>query len=110
MEKFNIGNHVKSKDSTTIYKVIGVDDITQDVLYYKLTDGTNYIWEHNYNLEKVVFERDVLSYGKIIVDNNFKTNDLNYIRIRIISFEGKIYYHRMCNGEIKEFKEIGRVL
>ena len=110
MEKFNIGDYVKKKDDIKVYKIIGVDDITQDVPYYKLTDGTNYIWEHNYNLEKIVFERDVLRYGIIIEDNNFELSNLNYVRIRIISFEGKIYYHQMCDGEIEVFKEIGRVL
>lgn len=110
MEKFNIGDYVKRKNTNKIYKVIGVDDITHDMPYYKLTDETNYIWEHNYNLEKIVFEQDVLRYGKIIIDNNFETSNLYYVRIRIISFDGKIFYHQMCNGTIEEFKEIGRVL
>ena len=110
MEKFNIGDYVKKKDDAKVYKVIGVDDITQDVPYYKLTDGTNYIWEHNYNLTKNVFEQDVLRYGEVITDNNFETSNLKYVRIRIVSFEGKVYYHQMCNGDIEEFKEIGRVL
>ena len=110
MEKFNIGDYVKKKDDAKIYKIVGVDDITQDVPYYKLTDGSVNIWEHNYNLEKIVFEQDVLRYGKIIIDNSFETNNLKYVRIRIVSFEGKIYFHQMCNGKIEEFKEIGRVL
>ena len=110
MEKFNIGNYVKRKNSAKVYKVVGVDDITHDMPYYKLTDGSNFLLEHSYNLEKIVFEQDVLRYGKIVVDNNFETSNLKYVRIRIVSFEGKIYFHQMCNGKIEEFKEVGRVL
>ena len=48
---------------------------------------------------------DVLRYGEIIINEEFV--EYGSIRIRIISYGGSIYYHKMVNGEIVEFKEIG---
>ena len=48
---------------------------------------------------------DVLRYGEIIINEEFIL--YGSIRIRVISYSGSIYYHKMINGEIVEFKEIG---
>lgn len=50
---------------------------------------------------------DVLRYGEIIINEEFVEH--GSIRIRIISYNGSIYYHKMVNGEVVEFefKKIG---
>ena len=48
---------------------------------------------------------DVLRYGEVIINEEFIL--YSPIRIRIISYDGSIYYHKMANGEVVEFKEIG---
>lgn len=53
---------------------------------------------------------DVLRYGKILTDDNYTTefcpkNEI-YIRIRTISYNNHIFYHKMINGNIIEFKEL----
>ena len=65
-----------------------------------------------YLIDKVT-DKDVLRYGEIIVDENlvdFAIDDKNYVRIRIISYNDYIYYHKMADGEIVDFKPIGLVL
>ena len=65
-----------------------------------------------YLIDKVT-DKDVLRYGEVIVDENlvdFAIDDKNYVRIRIISYNDYIYYHKMADGEIVDFKPIGLVL
>lgn len=57
-----------------------------------------------YLIDEVAPE-DVLRYGEIIINEEFI--EYGSIRIRIISYSGSIYYHKMINGEVVEFKEIG---
>ena len=62
-----------------------------------------------YLIDKVT-DKDVLRYGEIINDESFVLSDGQNIRIRIISYNDSIYYHKMVNGEIGDFKPIGLVL
>ena len=48
---------------------------------------------------------DVLRYGEVIINEEFV--EYGSIRIRVISYNGFIYYHKMVNGDVVEFKEIG---
>ena len=60
-----------------------------------------------------VTDKDVLRYGEVIVDENlvdFAIDDKNYVRIRIFSYNDYIYYHKMVDGEVVDFKPIGLVL
>ena len=59
-----------------------------------------------YLIDKVT-DKDVLRYGEIINDESFVLSDGQNVRIRIISYNGSIYYHKMVNGDVVEFKEIG---
>ena len=52
-----------------------------------------------------VTPEDVLRYGEVIINEEFV--EYGSIRIRIISYSGSIYYHKMVNGDVVEFKEIG---
>ena len=65
-----------------------------------------------YLIDKVT-DKDVLRYGEVIVDENlvnFAIDGKNYVRIRIISYNDYIYYHKMADGKVVDFKPIGLVL
>ena len=60
-----------------------------------------------------VTDKDVLRYGEVIVDENlvnFAIDGKNYVRIRIFSYNDYIYYIKMVDGEVVDFKPIGLVL
>nr|DAW16703.1 MAG TPA: hypothetical protein [Caudoviricetes sp.] len=55
---------------------------------------------------------DVLRYGTILTDDNLIhtcKDEGDYVRIRIIAYNGIIYYHKMIDGEVVEFKKVGVV-
>ena len=62
-----------------------------------------------YLIDKVT-DKDVLRYGEIINDESFALYSGQNIRIRIISYNDYIYYHKMVDGEVVDFKPIGLVL
>ena len=79
-----------------------VRDIYKDAIYSQdLEDGYAF---PNYLIVDVTPE-DALRYGEVIINEEFIL--YGPIRIRIISYSGSIYYHKMVNGEVVEFKEIG---
>lgn len=49
--------------------------------------------------------QDLLRYGKILKVNNFQT-EKGYYTIRLISYEGVIYFHKMKNGIQVEIKKL----
>ena len=56
---------------------------------------------------------NVLRYGWVITDDAFgKTatefGQRNAIRIRLISYCDKLYYHKMIDGEVVDFKAVGK--
>ena len=57
-----------------------------------------------------VTDKDVLRYGEIINDESFVLYSGQNVRIRIISYNDYIYYHKMTDGEVIDFKPIGLVL
>ena len=57
-----------------------------------------------------VTDKDVLRYGEIINDESFVLYSGQNVRIRIISYDDYIYYHKMADGEVVDFKPIGLVL
>ena len=80
---------------------------------YKHIDGFRDV-EDGYDLplyliDKVT-DKNVLRYGEIINDESFVLSDGQNIRIRIISYNDYIYYHKMADGEVVDFKPIGLVL
>ena len=50
---------------------------------------------------------DVLRYGTILTDDDFCGDMASNIRVKVMSCQGSIYYIRMVNGEIEEFKKVG---
>lgn len=59
-----------------------------------------------YLIDKIT-DKDVLRYGEIINDESFVLSDGQNVRIRIISYNDSIYYIKMVNGEVEEFKKVG---
>lgn len=62
-----------------------------------------------YLIDKVT-DKDVLRYGEVINDESFVLYSGQNVRIRIISYNDYIYYHKMADGEVVDFKPIGLVL
>ena len=62
-----------------------------------------------YLIDKIT-DKDVLRYGEIINDESFVLSDGQNVRIRIISYNDYIYYHKMTDGEVIDFKPIGLML
>ena len=52
-------------------------------------------------------QENVLRYGEFLVDKKYITAD-NHRRIRLIEYDGILYYHEMLNGEVIEFKKVGK--
>ena len=53
---------------------------------------------------------DVLRYGAILTDDELfdRCDDMAAeVRIRLFSYENTIYYIKMINGEVEEFKKVG---
>ena len=64
------------------------------------------------NFDKEPLANDVLRYGTILTDDELYDHYYpmdKYVRIRIIAYNGIIYYHKMINGEVVEFKKVGVV-
>ena len=57
-----------------------------------------------------VTDKDVLRYGEVINDESFVLYSGQNVRIRIFSYNDYIYYHKMVDGEVVDFKPIGLVL
>ena len=74
--------------------------------FYDVEDG--YVFPL-YLIDKVT-DKDVLRYGEIINDESFVLYSGQNVRIRIISYNDYIYYHKMVDGEVVDFKPIGLVL
>ena len=85
-------------------------DVYKGVSYFRdVEDGYDFPL---YLIDKVT-DKDVLRYGEVIVDENlvnFAIDGKNYVRIRIFSYSDYIYYIKMVDGEVVDFKPIGLVL
>ena len=84
-----------------------VRDVYKGIKYFRdAEDGYDFPL---YLIDKVT-DKDVLRYGEIISDESFVLYSGQNVRIRIISYNDYIYYHKMADGEIVDFKCIGLVL
>ena len=52
---------------------------------------------------------DSIRYGKVLLVNNFIT-ERGFYTIRIVEYEKYVYFHKMLNGEVVEFKKIGKAV
>ena len=112
MAFFNVGDKVYNKECPDkIYTVKKRTDITHCIPNYILIDE-NGKELNNFcvNWVKWVTPDDALRYGEVLTDDiNFGESKgicTDYIRIRTISYDNRIFYHKMVNGEVVEFKEL----
>ena len=84
-----------------------VRDVYKGIKYFRdVEDGYAFPL---YLIDEVT-DKDVLRYGEIINDESFVLSDSQNVRIRIFSYNDYIYYHKMADGEVVDFKPIGLVL
>ena len=84
-----------------------VRDVYKGVGYFRdVEDGFDFPL---YLIDEIT-DKDVLRYGEIINDEIYVLYSGQNVRIRIISYNGYIYYHKMADGEVINFKPIGLVL
>ena len=51
-----------------------------------------------------VCEKDALRYGEIILDEIYNTWDGHLYRLRAIRYKGTLYWHKMVDGKLMEFR------
>ena len=84
-----------------------VRDVYKGIKYFRdVEDGYDLPL---YLIDKVT-DKDVLRYGEVINDESFVLSNSQNVRIRIFSYNDYIYYHKMADGEVVDFKPIGLVL
>lgn len=55
---------------------------------------------------------DVIRYGTILTDDKLcdRCDEMAaWVRIRLVNYDNSIYYIKMINGEVVEFKKVGVV-
>ena len=81
-----------------------VRDVSKHTYYFRdIEDGYDFPL---YLIDKVT-DTDALRYGEIINDESYVLYSGQNVRIRIISYNDYIYYHKMTDGEVVDFKPIG---
>ena len=74
--------------------------------------GDNCWFVHPYMIEQdSSISDDLLRYGEMFVDENMLlSNDdaHDHIRIRLISYGGMIWYHKMVDGEVVDCRRVGK--
>lgn len=106
MAKFGVGDKVKHPAMDGWYEVIEVDEITQILPQYEVKDNFKTFWDYCIDWIKFVSPDDSLRYGNILTDDMFSDGTGWHYRIRTISYDNRIFYHKMVNGEVAEFKEL----
>lgn len=55
---------------------------------------------------------DILRYGTTLTDDQLydRCDEMaSNVRVKVMSYQSKIYYIKMTNGEVVEFKKVGAV-
>lgn len=61
------------------------------------------------SLDEESIANDILRYGTILTDDELWDETDACVRIKIVSYEQTVYYVKMINGEVVEFKKVGVV-
>ena len=114
---------VSHKASPHYFPVAGtfgvVLKVDGDEIYVQWPHGTTsdddmwWCFKTNVEIMPEVNSENVLRYGWVITDDAFdqtvaEFGQRNAIRIRVISYCDKLYYHKMIDGEVIDFKVIGQ--
>ena len=110
MAKFDIGDRIRlsTHPDALIFKVLKVDELTQTVPQYYIEreiDGIK-VWDYCLGWEQVIEPDDVLRYGEVLTDDMYVLDGYWHYRIRTIRYESRIFYHKMVDGEVVEFKKL----
>lgn len=115
MAFFNVGDKVYNKKRPDkIYTVKKRTDITHCIPNYILIDE-NGKELNNFcvNWVRLITPDDALRYGEVLTDDELHYELKGHVtvcpihkRIRNISYDNRIFYHKMVNGEVVEFKEL----
>ena len=113
---FNVGDIICKDETSVPYTVDEIDYVSGPMPKYKLVDGNFKFWDYCIGWKKVAIEDDVLRCGNVLTDDefecdildytSFQISEINYHRIRTIRYDNRIFYHKMMNGEVVEFKEL----
>ena len=106
MERFNVGDIICKDETSVPYTVTNIDEVSGPVIRYELTQGKFIFWDYCIGWKKVVTPDDALRYGEVLTDDMFSDGIGWHYRIRTISYDNRIFYHKMVNGEVVEFKEL----
>lgn len=116
MAKFDIGESVIVNGGNYAGVVVGIDSISYPLPLYeiKINETGELLPYYELAIKKLVTPDDALRYGEILTDENLYCEfqaedgfeDWHYVRIRTIRYESHIFYHKMVNGEVVEFKEL----
>ena len=108
MAKFKIGDKVRDSKMQYYLEIVDIDEITNALPKYKLHDDWGDFWSYCFGWNKEYNANEVLKYGNILTDDSYYVDGLNggSHRIRTISYDNRIFYHKMANGEVVEFKEL----
>ena len=83
------------------------DEECGDIIYY--TYRGYYIPHFCFEKEVALTAQDVMRYGDILEDTEIR-GKYNHYRIKIMTYDGEVYYIKMQDGEIVTFKKIGKEL
>ena len=113
MPFFNVGDKVYNKERPDkLYTVKKRTDITHCIPNYILIDEKGKeLNNFCVNWVKWVTPDESLRYGEILTDDswyyfNYDNAREDYVKVRIIRYDNRIFYHKMVNGEVVEFKEL----
>ena len=112
MARFKINENVIVNRGSYTGVVVGIDAISYPLPLYevKINETGEVLPYYEPAIRKLVAPDDVLRYGDILTDDivfgSPKGICTDCIRIRTIRYEYRIFYHKMVNGEVVEFKEL----
>lgn len=104
MVKFNVGDVVYKDNSDILYTVEAINEATQPMPQYKLVHDNFSFWDYCIGWKELVTKDDALRYGEVLTDDRYYNG--SSCRIRTICYDNRIFYHKMVNGEVVEFKEL----
>ena len=113
MAKFNVGDIIRKDEPSVPYTVEDIDVISGPMPKYKLAKGNFKFWDYCIGWKKLVTPDDALRYGEVLTDDDSCYEIKKHVtvchickRIRTIRYDNRIFYHKMVNGEVVEFKEL----
>ena len=111
MSRFKINENVIVDGGSHTGVVVGIDAISYPLPLYeiKINETGEVLPYYEPAIKKLVTPDDALRYGDVLTDDEihcFPNGKEGWVRIRTIRYESRIFYHKMVNGEVVEFKEL----